>query len=92
MKHSVSSAYHPQTNGLDERFNQTLINTLKKVVDASKEDWDEHLPAALYAYHISIQASSKYTPFVLMYNWNQRKAVSFKMEQRDDEIDDDMSE
>ena len=48
VKQCVSSAYHPQTNGLDERFNQMLINTLKKVIDASKEDWDEHLPAALF--------------------------------------------
>ena len=24
VKHVISSAYHPQTNGLDERFNQTL--------------------------------------------------------------------
>ena len=45
-----NSAYHPQTNGLDEPFNQTLMNTLKKVIDAGKEDWDEHLPAALYPY------------------------------------------
>ena len=28
----ISSAYHPQTNGLDERFNQTLIRSLQKVV------------------------------------------------------------
>ena len=41
---SLNSAYHPQTNGLDDSFNQTLINSLK-VIDASKEDWDEHLPA-----------------------------------------------
>lgn len=93
VKQCVSSAYHPQTNGLDERFNQTLINTLKKVIDASKEDWDEHLPAALYAYRISKQASSKFTPFFLMYNRNPRKAVSFEMQQSDDVEDEDkMSE
>ena len=93
VKHCVSSAYHPQTNGLDERFNQTLINTLKKVIDASKEDWDEHLPAALYAYRISKQASSKFTPFFLMYNRNPRKAVSFEKQPSDDVEDEDkMSE
>ena len=46
----VSSAYHSQTNRLDEHFNQMLINTLKKVIDPSKEDWDEHIPAALKQY------------------------------------------
>ena len=85
VKHCVSSAYHPQTNGLDERFNQTLMNTLKKVVDTSNEDWDEHLPAALYAYLISKRAYSKFTPFFLMYNRNPRKAVNFKMERGEED-------
>ena len=53
IQHCVSSAYHPQTNGLDEHFNQTLVNTLKKVIDSSTDDWDQHLSAALYAYRIS---------------------------------------
>lgn len=63
IKHCISSAYHPQTNGLDERFNQTLLNTLKKVVDSNEKEWDKHIPAALYAYRISKHASTKFTPF-----------------------------
>jgi hypothetical protein len=30
VEHRISSAYHPQTNGLDERTNQTLVHTLIK--------------------------------------------------------------
>ena len=41
MANGVSSANHPQTNRLDERLNQTLVATLKKVVDACSNDWDE---------------------------------------------------
>ena len=76
IKQCVSSAYHPQTNNLDERLNQTLIATLKKVVDASTDDWDDHLSAALYAYRISRQASSKFSPFFLMYIRQPRKAIT----------------
>ena len=83
VKHCVSSAYHPQTNGLDERLNQTLVTTLKKVVDACSEDWDEHISAALYAYRISPQASSKLSPFFLMYNWQPRRAISLAMAEQD---------
>ena len=61
------------------------MNTLKKVVDASNEHWDERLPAALYAYRISKQASSKFTPFFLMYNRNPRKAVNFEMERGEED-------
>ena len=31
--HKVSSVYHPQTNGLTERFNQTLQASLIKVMN-----------------------------------------------------------
>jgi len=30
LKHSVTSAYHPQTNGQDEKTNQTLKKSLMK--------------------------------------------------------------
>ena len=83
VKQCVSSAYHPQTNGLDERLNQTLVTTLKKVVDACANDWDEHIPAALYAYRISKQASSKFSPFFLMYNRQPRKAVSLAITEQE---------
>ena len=81
VKQCVSSAYHPQTNGLDERLNQTLITTLKKVVDASSNDWDDHLSAALYAYRISRQASSKFSPFFLMFNRQPRKAITLAIDE-----------
>ena len=87
VKHCVSSAYHPQTNGLDERLNQTLMTTLKKVVDACTGDWDEHISAALYAYRISPQASSKFSPFFLMYNRHPRKAVSLAIDEQADNPD-----
>ena len=28
IDHRLTTAYHPQANGLDERFNQTLVNSL----------------------------------------------------------------
>ena len=37
--HRVSTAYHPQTNGLVERFNQTLQRALVKLVQKEQNDW-----------------------------------------------------
>lgn len=48
-QHKVSSAYHPQTNGLVERFNQTLINCLQKAMPPGDElDWDLKIDAVLF--------------------------------------------
>ena len=64
-EHTISSPYHPQTNGLDKRTNQTL--TLIKFSEA-KEKWDENIDAALYAYRIAKLDSSQFSPFFIMYN------------------------
>ena len=67
VQHIISTAYHPQTNGLDERFNQTLQRALLKMVDENESEWDKFLDSVLFAYRTCKQASTKYSPFFLMY-------------------------
>ena len=67
VQHIISAAYHPQTNGLDERFNQTLQRALFKMVNKNKNQWDKFLDSVLFAYRTSRQASTKYSPFFLMF-------------------------
>ena len=47
-EHCVTSAYHPQSNGLTERFNQTLQTALIKLINESQNDWDDHLSGVLF--------------------------------------------
>ena len=74
IEHRISSPYHPQTNGLDERTNQTLTRALIKFSEA-KENWDENIDAALYAYRIAKQDSSQFSPFFITYNRNPCMAI-----------------
>ena len=62
--HKVNtSAYHPQTDGLVERYNRTLIAMLSKTVEKSGRDWDERLPYVLFAYRAAVQQSTQESPF-----------------------------
>ena len=71
IKHLFSSPYYPQTNGLVERFNRTLCESLAKIVNKVKE-WNDYITPTLFAYRTSKQASTKMTPFFLTYD---REAV-----------------
>lgn len=71
----MSSAYHPQTNGLDERTNQTLKNKISRLVNDQQNNWDEHLEAIAYSMRTQKQASTKFSPFFLMYNRHPNSLV-----------------
>ena len=53
FKRKITSAYHPQSNGLDEHFNQTLKAQLQKLVNDHQDNWDELLDNLLFAYRSS---------------------------------------
>ena len=62
-----STAYHPQMDGLVEKFNRTLIDVLAKTVEKGGRDWDFKLPYVLFTYRASPQESTKESPFYLLY-------------------------
>ena len=67
IDHRRTSAYHPQSNGLTERYNQTLINTLVKYTNDEQDDWDIYVEPALLAYRTAEHKSTKQTPFFLAF-------------------------
>jgi len=66
IKHKLSSPYHPQTNGLVERFNRTLCESLAKVSE-NENDWDKHIESVLFAYRTTKHSTTKKTPFFMVY-------------------------
>ena len=61
-----TTAYHPQGNGVCERFHRTFANVLAKIVKRTK-DWETLVPVALAAYRATPHKSTGYTPNFLTY-------------------------
>jgi predicted aspartyl protease len=57
-----TTPYHPQSDGMVERFNQTLERHLAKLVDSHQKDWDEYIPLFLLAYRTAVHESTTVTP------------------------------
>lgn len=65
--HLVTAAYHPQCNGLVERFNHTFAEMLSMYVSSCHDDWDEVVDFVVFAYNTSRQESTGVSPFYLLY-------------------------
>ncbi|SPC63756.1 related to Gag-pol polyprotein [Ustilago sp. UG-2017b] len=58
VKHSLSTAYHPQTDGQTERVNQN--------------DWADLLDTAAFVYNNTVHNSIGVSPFFACYGWNPK--------------------
>lgn len=67
-----TSPYHPQTDGLVERFNQTLKSMLRKTATQDGKDWDRLIPFLLFAYREVPHESTGFSPFELLYGHEVR--------------------
>ena len=76
ITHKVSTPYHPQTNGLCERANATIKDTLRKSAYNNIGEWDRQLPFNLFALRATPQETTKYTPFELVYGFIPRTPLS----------------
>ena len=66
-----------QANGLVERYNQTIQNMIRKFIGEKKESWDIFLDTCTFAYNTSLQKSTNYTPFEVMFGQQAILPVDF---------------
>ena len=73
--HIHSTAYHPQTNGVTERFNATFVPQIAKLQDTNHNNWDDFLPAVVFAYNTGIHRSTKFSPYELLFGRRARLPI-----------------
>ena len=62
IRKTRTTAYHPQGDGLVERFNRTLLSMLATSAQQHPTLWDAYLPKLCFAYNTSEHPTTGYTP------------------------------
>lgn len=66
---SLSSGYHPQTNGQTERANQQMEAALRCTSSSNPASWSSQLPWVEYAHNTLVNASLGMSPFECCYGY-----------------------
>ncbi|UTT90593.1 hypothetical protein NDA17_001888 [Ustilago hordei] len=72
VKHSLSTAYHPQTDGQTERVNQVIEQYLRMYCNYEQDDWVNLLDTAAFVYNNTVHNSIGVSPFFACYGWNPK--------------------
>ena len=72
-----STTYHPQTNGLRERQNRTLVNMLRVYCSRYMTDWDKYLPQVVGAYNSTQHSTTGISPFMMLTGRERAMPLTF---------------
>ena len=75
IKKTRTTPYHPQSDGVVERFNRTLLSMLATVLEDNPWDWEDQLRKVCYAYNTSAHSGLRHSPFYLMFGRKARLPI-----------------
>jgi len=70
-----TTALHPQSDGMVERYNSTMESMLATCVAKDQKNWDSLLPLQMMAYRSAEHDTTKYSPNVMMFGRDVRQSV-----------------
>ena len=70
-----TTPYHPQCDGLVERFNRTLLHMLATCTEGHPGDWEQHIRKICMTHNVSVHPSTGFSPFYLMFGRQARLPI-----------------
>ncbi|GFV79398.1 uncharacterized protein TNCV_1903701 [Trichonephila clavipes] len=67
-----TTALHPQSDGMVQRFNRTILNSLYLLVSSNQKDWDKKLPFFLLAYRSAAHETTGCSPSQMLFGRDLR--------------------
>ncbi|GFV17541.1 retrovirus-related Pol polyprotein from transposon 412 [Trichonephila clavipes] len=67
-----TTALHPQSDGMVERFNRTILNSLSLLLFSNQQDWDRKLPFFLLAYRSAVHETTGNSPSQMLFGRDLR--------------------
>ncbi|KAL4141393.1 hypothetical protein QTP88_004040 [Uroleucon formosanum] len=83
-----SSACHPQTQGMTERMNKIICNSLSHYVNENQKDWSLYYKMIVFAYNTSPSSRLKVSPFYLLHGMEASQPIDNKLTTEEDELFD----
>ena len=78
IRKTRTTALHPQSDGMVERFIRTLTEHFKKVVNKNQRDWDTHIATFLMCYRSAVHETTGETPAKVIFGNDLRLPADLK--------------
>ena len=82
IRHIFTSPRHPQSNGMVERGNGSVSESIRHLIDEGHNNWDELLPHVVYALNTAVHDVTGFSPFFLVHGFEAYAAHLLPVESR----------
>jgi hypothetical protein len=80
ISHGKTTPYNPKANGLTKWANGIIRKMLNKMTSVHQQDWDEKLSLAVFAYNCTMNSTTGYAPYFLVYGMMPIQRVKHEVE------------
>jgi len=69
VNQSLSTAFHPQTDGETERVNQEIEQFFRIFCNFQQDNWSQLIPFAEFAHNVRTHSATNHSPFKIWYGF-----------------------